>query len=134
MKKEKADLVQAWLLKAQKDLFSAQQALTWGDEYADVACFHAQQAAEKSLKAYLVRLEIEFPKTPVLDDLLDLIARKTSTLEDWREALQDLTPVAVETRYPEFSLPSPEEAKTATETAEGVLNAVKSFLGDESTA
>lgn len=76
MKRSKADLVRAWLIKGQKDLLFAREALKWGEEYTDMACFHSQQSAEKTLKAFLVWLEIEFPKTHVLGDLLDLIAYK----------------------------------------------------------
>jgi len=128
MKKGKADLVRAWLIKAQKDLLFAQEAFEWGEEYTDVACFHAQQAVEKALKAYLVWLEIEFPKTHVLEDLLDLIAQKSLSFEGWRESLQRLTPFAVEARYPEFSLPSLGEARQAVETAHEALNLARNLL------
>ena len=130
MKRTKADLARAWLIKGQKDLLFAQEALKWGEEYTDVACFHAQQAAEKTLKAFLVWLEIEFPKTHVLEDLLDLIAQKDLSLENWRGALQRITPFAVETRYPEFSLPSLEEASQAVETARTVSDFIKTILPD----
>ena len=131
MKKEQSDLVRAWLVKAQKDLFVAQDTLKYGAEYTDVTCFHAQQAAEKSLKAYLVWLEIEFPKTHVLGDLLDLIAQRDTILESNREAIESLTPFAVEARYPEFFLPTLIEAKEAVETAVQVLDRVKSALPKE---
>jgi HEPN domain-containing protein len=38
--------------------------------FPDIICFYAQQAAEKYLKAYLVFLEKEFPKTHALEDLV----------------------------------------------------------------
>lgn len=128
MKRTKADLVRAWLIKAQKDLRFAQEALKWGEEYTDVTGFHAQQSVEKTLKAYLVWLEIEFPRTHVLEDLLDLIAQKSPSLEGWREALQRMTPFAIETRYPEFSIPSWEEARQAVETASAVSHLIKTAL------
>lgn len=130
-KRDKVDLVKAWLVKARKDLHFAKEALRQGEEYTDVACFHAQQSAEKTLKAYLVWLEIEFPKTHVLEDLLDLIAQKDLSLEGWREGLQIMTPFAVEIRYPEFSLPSLVEAKQAVETADEVLKFIKTALPKE---
>lgn len=130
MKRTKADLVRAWLIKGEKDLLFARQAAKLGEDYTDVACFHAQQAAEKTLKAFLVWLEIEFPKTHVLQDLLDLIAQKDSSLENWRGALERMTPFAVETRYPEFSLPSLEETSQAVETAGAVLDCAKTVLPD----
>jgi HEPN domain-containing protein len=129
-KRSERDLVEAWLTKARKDLEFAHEALTRGAEYTDIACFHAQQAAEKSLKAYLVSLSIEFPKTHVLEDLLDLVAQRDSSLESLREGLQALTPFAVETRYPESGLPSLAETKSAVETAGGLFTAVKAALED----
>lgn len=129
MPKTRADLVQAWLSKAYKDFIIARDALSKGKDYTDIACFHAQQSAEKALKAYLVWLGIEFPKTHVLEDLLDLIAQRETALEDWRAALQPLTPFAVEARYPEFSLPSLEEAQQAVDTAGKLLEFIKALCG-----
>lgn len=64
-----------------------------------VACFHAQQAAEKSIKAILVLHGIEFKRTHDLLALASLLAEKSITLpvtDDW---LIRLTPYAVEFRY-----------------------------------
>lgn len=64
-----------------------------------VACFHAQQAAEKSIKAILVLHGIEFRRTHDLLALASLLADKSVTLpvsDDW---LTRLTPYAVEFRY-----------------------------------
>ena len=44
------------------------------------------------------------------------------------EELQRMTPFAVETRYPEFSLPSWEEASQAVETASAVLADMRDLL------
>jgi HEPN domain-containing protein len=125
MKRNKTDLVKAWLEKAKKDLEVAKSAKRKGISYADIACFHAQQSAEKALKAYLVWLEVEFPKTHVLEDLLDLIAPQDTSLESWRETLQAMTPFAVEIRYPESSTPSVEETNRAIRTAGGVLKLIQ---------
>lgn len=46
MKKSKRDLVLAWLDKARKDIAMARMAIEGGEEFADMASFHAQQAAE----------------------------------------------------------------------------------------
>ncbi len=69
MKRSKRDPVLAWLDKARKDIAMARMAIERGEEFADMASFHAQQAAEKALKAYLVWLDIEFPKTHLLGQL-----------------------------------------------------------------
>jgi HEPN domain-containing protein len=49
--KEKADLTAGWLRKAASDMMAAEAAQNAGAP--DAACFHAQQAAEKYLKAFL---------------------------------------------------------------------------------
>jgi len=47
-----ADLAKGWLRKADSDLATARLVLSGPGPY-DTACFHAQQAIEKSLKAVL---------------------------------------------------------------------------------
>ena len=59
--------------------------------------YHAQQCAEKYIKAFLVFHEIEFPYTHNLRKLLQLCG------EDLHQELEEadtLTPFAVTTRYP----------------------------------
>jgi len=55
--KSKADLVQGWLRKAESDLVAMRASAQAGA--LDAACFHAQQAVEKYLKAYLVERDRE---------------------------------------------------------------------------
>lgn len=47
-----ADLARGWLRKADSDLEAARAIIETGKSL-DAACFHAQQAAEKALKAIL---------------------------------------------------------------------------------
>jgi HEPN domain-containing protein len=130
-KKTKVDLVKAWLLKAHKDLVLARESLKQGENFTDMVCFHAQQCAEKALKAYLVWLDVEFPKTHMLEQLLDLISQKDTSLEPYRSQLHKMTDFAVESRYPEFSLPSSEEAKNAVQLSDEVFAFIKSKLPKE---
>jgi len=44
----------AWLEKARRDLTMAELAQAQGENFADQVCFHAQQCAEKALKAVLI--------------------------------------------------------------------------------
>ncbi|HET8626697.1 MAG TPA: HEPN domain-containing protein [Thermomicrobiales bacterium] len=57
---ERRDLVHGWLRKAISDLAAIELALGAGTAL-DAACFHAQQAAEKALKAYLIAYNTIFP-------------------------------------------------------------------------
>lgn len=69
------------LLKAESDLFAARAVLATG-RALDIVCFHAQQAAEKSLKAVLASLEIEYPWTHNLKRLIDLAAPHLPALDE----------------------------------------------------
>jgi len=46
--------VEAYLRKAERDLATAVRMSEAGLDFADVVCFHAQQCAEKSLKAVIL--------------------------------------------------------------------------------
>jgi len=61
---------EAWLLKAENDLKSAEKLVKGSSPILDTSVFHAQQCAEKALKAYLA-----FKKQPLqrTHDLVPLI-------------------------------------------------------------
>lgn len=91
-----------WLNHAKSDLRLAY--LAAGDEFVrrEQACFHAQQAAEKAIKAILLSRKIEFPLTHDIEELLEIAENSGIKLsEDIREAGL-LTPYAVESRYPGY--------------------------------
>jgi len=48
------ELIRDWIFKAGLDLKSAKVLIASNEELYGTACFHAQQLAEKSLKALLV--------------------------------------------------------------------------------
>ena len=92
-----------------------------------VVCFHAQQCAEKYLKAFLIRHRAAFPKTHDLLDLLDLAKHIDPTLELLRPDLMHLEPYAVEFRYPgEFA--TREEAKRSIRVVSRVREALRNLL------
>ncbi|HET6453565.1 MAG TPA: HEPN domain-containing protein [Armatimonadota bacterium] len=112
--KDKADLVRGWVRKADSDLLALEASLTVGA--LDAACFHAQQAAEKYLKAYLVAKGIEFPLTHNLSKLLELCATVDPSFRSMESIAEPLTPYAVEMRYDSDFWPDvgvAEEAKAA---------------------
>ncbi len=62
--------VQAWLRKADLDLRAAAHALSAPEAaFSADAVFHAQQAAEKALKAFLAWHDVPFGKTHDLEKL-----------------------------------------------------------------
>ena len=116
-----ADFVQQWLKKADLDLQAAR--LLCAGELDDyfVSGFHAQQAVEKYIKAFLVRHQIEFPKTHDIRRLRQLVARRDATLAERLERVDVLTPYGVDTRYPEeFAVSSQKQAEQAVALAEWV--------------
>ncbi|MGD0089006.1 MAG: HEPN domain-containing protein [Planctomycetota bacterium] len=66
----------------------------------DHACFHAQQCAEKYLKALLVEEGIAFPKTHDLRCLLNMLPIRNAAWEALRPSLANLSEDAVICRYP----------------------------------
>ena len=66
----------------------------------DAACFHAQQCAEKYLKAILQEQSIPFGRTHNLIALLDLLLSRNGAWADARQHLEVLTVYAVSVRYP----------------------------------
>ena len=56
--KDKTDLARAWLEKSDSDLNTARW-ITDGPGPFDKACFHAQQATEKALKAFLLTMKVQ---------------------------------------------------------------------------
>lgn len=94
------DLAWQWLLRAEEDLAACR--ILAGEELhvRGAVGFHAQQTAEKLLKALLTWHQIEFPKTHDLTVLLDLVAACDSELAATLADLDELTQYAVVTRYP----------------------------------
>lgn len=70
-------------------------AVAFSDE---IVGFHAQQAVEKALKAWLACLGVVFPKTHDLQRLLDLLREKGIATEAM-ETFVDLNAFAVQYRY-----------------------------------
>lgn len=125
----KRELVRQWLDKAASDVGLAAYLLSADAPYLEAVAFHAQQAAEKYLKAFLVQHQIEFPKTHDLGRLLDLVSQVDSVLSSSLDEVASLTPYGVETRYP-GDLPgvTAQEAQKAVELATKTSHAIKNAL------
>jgi HEPN domain-containing protein len=79
----------------------------------DACCFHAQQAAEKYLKAFLVAREIYFPKTHDLISLNSLCESVNSEFSKMHEPSLNLSDFSVAPRYPDaFDDLTMEDVKT----------------------
>jgi HEPN domain-containing protein len=84
--------------------------------------FHAQQAAEKALKAVGVLLGLEMPRTHDLAALGQVILDKGEVLPLTVDQLRGLNPFAVEYRYDDELIP-----KTSREALAEMLAAVMSW-------
>ncbi len=94
----------------------------------DSVCFHAQQCAEKYLKALLIRERTPFPHTHDLIRLLDLLLPIHPPLTLLRPALLELKPLAVEVRYPGRSM-TPSQARLARQRMDAVRSSLRKTLG-----
>ena len=120
--------VKQWMMYADEDFNLARHGLKLSEKapYRLIA-YHAQQCAEKYIKAFLVLHEIDFPFTHNISHLLELWPEN-----EWNDNLlnaEELTPFAVSTRYPGEEEPVTEsEAKHAIEIAEKVREIIRFSL------
>lgn len=111
-----------WLARADGDLALARAPLPEGAFYEDL-CFHAQQAAEKAIKAVYQHYGKRFRYTHDLDELITGLHNEgVSVPADVMDAAV-LTSYAWEARYPGLSEPvALEEYREALRQAEIVVN------------
>jgi len=90
-----------WVAKAEGDfaMMERECQATENPNY-DGICFHAQQCAEKYLKARLCEEDITFSKIHDLVALLDQVLEVELAWESFREDLAYLSDFAVTFRYP----------------------------------
>ena len=104
--------VTAWIRKAEQNLAAVALLIPSDDAPWDIVVFHAQQAAEKFLKAFLVSREQQPPKVHDLPRLLKLCVAFAPDLARFADECAFLSPLAVLSRYPG------DEAESAREDAE----------------
>ncbi len=124
-------LVAQWIGRARSDLVLARMT---EDErlLPELLAFHAQQAAEKALKALLVHHQVEFPRTHVIALLLNLCERAGYQVPEKLTDALVLTRYAVATRYPSEEDPvTRDEARAAALTAANVLTWVEAQIAPE---
>ena len=102
--------IEPWLNKSEHDLMSAQRLLEIESVILDNACFHRQQAIEKSLKAFLIFHGCDIERTHNIIFLLSQCA-------NFDNAFATVDPLninayAVQGRYPDSNLmPTKEETR-----------------------
>jgi HEPN domain-containing protein len=89
-----------WVARADVDATAAERLLTGTPPLPSVAAFHCQQAAEKLLKAALVRAGVRPRKTHDLTSLADEAVRLLPTLATLADPLRPRTLWSFAFRYP----------------------------------
>lgn len=111
-----------WIEHAQSDLRLARLAAAEESIRREQACFHAQQTAEKSLKALLLFKQMEFPLTHDVEQLIEIALAGGLEVPDQVAEAGLLTPYAVETRYPgHWGEVTGEDVEEALKSAHAVL-------------
>ncbi|MCE1254116.1 MAG: HEPN domain-containing protein [Anaerolineae bacterium] len=118
-----------WVEKAEGDFITAQR------EYRarnrpnyDAACFHAQQTAEKYLKAWLQESGKPIPRIHNFVELVSLCIENDRTFAILEVELMGLDGYAVRTRYPVQNA-TKEEALFAIKTSKNVSLFIQKKLG-----
>ncbi|MBZ0158793.1 MAG: HEPN domain-containing protein [bacterium] len=127
-------LVRQRIERAEEDLTNAEHTLTLHEHCPlTTVCFHAQQCAEKYLKALLTFHTVPFPKTHDLAELLRLVPETGSLTIPLKEIVV-INRYAIEARYPgDWEPITRTEAERAVAIARTVRSAVRSALPKETT-
>ena len=124
---ERLTEVGRWLRFAGEDLSTAELIFEQERPFRQ-ACFHAQQAAEKAIKAVLIFLQIDFSYRHDLDYLRTLLPDGW-LLKDNPPDLAEMSAWAVRGRYPgDLREATGGDAQTTTEQAREVLETAREDL------
>lgn len=124
MTKDQNEYLTNWLFRAEEDI-AVIDSLYKIDPilYSSTICFHAQQAVEKFLIAFLVYHNIDFPRTHDIDFLLQECKKIDS--KDFNVDMGSLSDFGISIRYPDdFYIPDKEE----TTQYRGVAHAIQSIV------
>lgn len=101
MDEDKRTAVKRWFIKAEHDIKMAYAALLMADPLTDMACFHAQQCVEKSLKAFLVFKDCQVEKTHDVGKLVDSCGKLDGSFLKKLPDLRGMSAYAITERYPD---------------------------------
>ncbi len=125
------ELVRDWLTRASHDLRSSRALASLEDPLLDTAIYHCQQAAEKSVKAWLQSNDTPFPRTHDIEDLVERASGVNLDFRKFLKAASVLTPYVSAFRYPggfDAPMPTREEFDEALQYAQGIYDFVLSLL------
>ena len=119
-----------WLRYAEEDLITAEILLKQPHLPPRQAYWYAQQTIEKALKAVLIFLQIDFPRTDDLNILWSLLPHSWQ-FKTVQSDLSDLTGCVADVRYPgNTPEPTKADASIAVEQARSVWTSVSTELAE----
>lgn len=128
--------VQRWFSNANEDLRVAEVLFQLdAKKYLRTIPYHAQQAAEKSIKGYLAHKKIKFPSVHDIGKLATLVLSINPELTDLLKEADELTDYAVQFRYPDAVNrrdPTIKDAKEALKIAKKTYESMTSLIPFES--
>jgi HEPN domain-containing protein/predicted nucleotidyltransferase len=118
--------VRRWLRHSEEDLAEAEAVLARAASAPRHAGWLAQQSAEKALKAALILLNVDPPRTHDLNALWELLPADWGVPPASFPELKRLGDLAVEARYPgEWPEPSIGDARVAVHRARSILDSLR---------
>ena len=129
------ELVRQWLTRDSHDLQAARILATPEDPLLDPAIYHCQQAAEKSVKAWLQANDDPFPKTHDIEELVEQASDINPDFGKLSKAASALTPYVSAFRYAgggsDEPMPSREEFDAALKNAQTIFDFIVNLLPKE---
>jgi HEPN domain-containing protein len=119
-----AEATLEWLDKARRDLSAVSRLLESPDPLIDMALYHCQQSAEKSVKALLTFFDEPFPKTHEMSILSKLLEPHDTSFESLLSRARALDRYIWQPRYPGLPIPEMETALEAHALAREVYEAI----------
>ena len=122
--------VSDWFARAEEDLALVILILEKGTGSPNLACFHAQQAAEKYLKGFLAHHELHVRKIHDLTLLIEECAKADASFSRLGDDANYLNQFYIESRYPDDFIPFEREdvgkaLQSASRLKEAVLSGIQ---------
>lgn len=128
------ELVRDWMTRASHDLRAAHLLAAADDPPLDAAIYHCQQAAEKSVKAWLQGQDEPFRKTHDVAELVKQASESNPHFAQLDTAAAVVTPYATAIRYPGGTyepMPTREEFHEARQHAQTIYEFVINQLPEK---
>ncbi len=126
-KLDRISIAREWFEYASRDISAAEFLMRMTPVPIEIICYHCQQSAEKSLKAFLAYNSEVIPRVHDLTFLLEKCAAIDKSLKDLHDEALDLSDYSVVVRYPFAIDLNIEDARKAIKDAQKI----KSTIGEK---